>query len=150
MIVEMNTPDIDKQNIHRANLDLCYDTMKNIPLSRFTFNEEIIPVQNRVDRTVLGWIHEDIQPVLPKAVQTLLFNVTKKRIETAGLQYNDAESDECTTIRRVHTDQIYATMFGAVQKLIQDKESLEATILSQQEQINTLQQQLTVVLTKLS
>jgi hypothetical protein len=99
---------------------------------------------------VLGWIHEDIQPVLPKAVQTLLFNVTKKRIETAGLQYNDAESDECTTIRRVHTDQIYATMFGAVQKLIQDKESLEATILSQQEQINRLQQQLTVVLTKLS
>lgn len=146
----MNTPDIDKQNIHRADLDRCYDTMKNIPLSRFTFDEEVIPLQNRVDRTVLGWIHDDIQPVFPKAVRTLQFNITKKRLESPDLQHNDTASDEYTTIHRINNDQIYATMFGAVQKLIQDKESLETTIRSQQEQINVLQQKLTEVFTKLS
>ena len=146
----MNTPDIDKQNIHRADLDRCYDTIKSIPLSRFTFNKDIVPVQNRADRTVLGWIHDDVQPVLPKAVQTLSFNVTKKRTEPVELQYINPASDEYTTIHRINTDQIYATMFGAVQKLIQDKESLDAKIIAQQEQINVLQQKLTEVLTKLS
>lgn len=146
----MNTADIDKQNIHHADLDRCYDIMKNIPLSRFTFDDQIIPVKNRVDRTVLGWIHDDVQPVLPKAIQTLRFNMTKKRFESVELQYNDTASDEFTTIHRVHTDQIYAIMFGAIQKLIKDKESLEETIIAQQEQINTLQQKLTEVLSKLS
>ena len=146
----MNTPDIDKQNIHRANLDRCYDTMKNIPLSRFTFDEEAIPLQNCVDRTVLGWIHNDIQFILPKAVRTLQFNITKKRFESPDLQHTDTASDEFTILHRINNDQIYATMFGAVQKLIQDKESLEMTVVSQQEKINALQQKLTEVLTKLS
>lgn len=77
----MNTSDIEKQNVHRANLNQCYNNVKNIPLVRFTLDSTIIPLTKVEDRTILGWISEDVQTILPKSVKKLDYNLTKKRVE---------------------------------------------------------------------
>jgi uncharacterized coiled-coil protein SlyX len=131
----MNTSDIEKQNVHRANLDQCYNNIKNVPLVRFTLDSTIIPLTMVEDRTLLGWISEDVQVILPKSVKKLDYNITKKKIEAK----NDS-SDSFGTVSMINDEQIYANMYGAVQKLIQDKESLEKTVNEQLVQMITAQQ----------
>ncbi len=139
---------MEKQNVHRADLTRCYDNMKNIPLVRFTLDSTMIPLSRVEDRTILGWISEDVQTILPKSVKKLDYNVTKKKVET-----KNNSSDIFGTVSMINDEQIYATMYGAVQKLIQDKESLEkavygqftSTIASQQAQISSLQHQISIL-----
>lgn len=144
----MNTSDIEKQNVHRANLNQCYNNVKNIPLVRFTLDSTIIPLTKVEDRTILGWISEDVQTILPKSVKKLDYNLTKKRVE----KKNDS-SDIFSSVTMINDEQIYANMYGTVQKLIQDKEILEktvneqlvSTIAAQQKQISSLQDQISIL-----
>jgi len=59
---------------------------------------------------VIGWIAQEVEEVIPKAVNTV--------DEKYGL----------TDVKFLNADQIYASMFGAIQKLIEDKERLEAQV----------------------
>ena len=134
----MNTSDIEKQNVHCANLNQCYDNIKNIPLVRFTIDSTIIPLSRLEDRTILGWISEDVQVILPKSVKKLDYNGTKKKVETKS--NSSDSSDSFGTVSMINDEQIYANMYGAVQKLIQDKESLEKKVNEQLVQMITAQQ----------
>jgi len=96
-----------KENIEDANLETCYDTIKNLKLRRFKWRDD---VEGITDKNVIGWIAQEVEEVIPKAVNTV--------DEKYGL----------TDVKFLNADQIYASMFGAIQKLIEDKERLEARV----------------------
>ena len=134
----MSTTDIEKQNIHLADVSLCYNNIKTLPLSRYTLDRDLLPNKNIQDATVIGWVSNDVQQILPKGVRVCDFNLTKKRIEKKSEESDP--SDEFTIIRVVQSEQIYANMYGAIKKLIQDKEELEKTVYEQFTSIIATQQ----------
>jgi hypothetical protein len=93
-----------KTNITMANLDICYDNVKNIPLKRYTWRDDIYTTDQVHDRSKLGWIAQDVETFIPKAVE---------QKEMHG--YSDCRS--------LNSDQIIASLYGSVQKLIQDFEN---------------------------
>ena len=104
-----------KENIVDANLDLCYNNIKNLRLvyykwKDFTYENTDIGL----DKHRLGWIAQEVEQVLPNCVDIS---------ENFGLK-------DCKSI---NTDQIYTTLYGCTKKLIQDKEKLE----NQNEILNT-------------
>jgi hypothetical protein len=104
-----------KENIVDANLDLCYNNIKNLRLvyykwKDFTYEQTDIGL----DKHRLGWIAQEVEQVLPNCVDIS---------ENFGLK-------DCKSI---NTDQIYTTLYGCTKKLIQDKEKLE----NQNEILNT-------------
>ncbi|MBT9167517.1 MAG: hypothetical protein DDT19_00855 [Syntrophomonadaceae bacterium] len=103
-----------KKSIEPANLDLCYNAVKNIPLSFYRWRDDAYSVEQVRDRGMLGWIADDVEKVYPKAVKTIPFELlTKEKIE------------DC---KSVNNDQVYAALYGAVQKLIEKVEALERRI----------------------
>ncbi|MBT9168176.1 MAG: hypothetical protein DDT19_01521 [Syntrophomonadaceae bacterium] len=103
-----------KKSIELANLDLCYNAVKNIPLSFYRWRDDVYSVEQVRDRGMLGWIADDVEKVYPKAVKTVPFELlTKEKIE------------DC---KSVNNDQVYAALYGAVQKLIEKVEALERRI----------------------
>lgn len=95
-----------KENIVNADLDVCYNNVKNIPLKHYTWNDDVYNSNQVSDRSQLGWIAQDVENIIPKAVE---------RKNMHGL-------DDCRTL---NNDQIIANLYGAVQKLIQMDESME-------------------------
>jgi len=89
-----------KTNITNANLDICYDNVKNIPLKRYTWKDSVYTNEEVSDRSKLGWIAQDVEGYIPKAVQ---------QKEMHG--YSDCRS--------LNADQIIASLYGAVQKLME-------------------------------
>jgi UDP-3-O-[3-hydroxymyristoyl] glucosamine N-acyltransferase len=96
-----------KENIQDANLETCYDTVKNLKLRRFRWRDD---VEGITDKNVIGWIAQEVEEVLPKSVTTVG--------EKYGLE----------DVKFLNADQIYAAMFGTIQKLIEDKERLETQV----------------------
>jgi hypothetical protein len=139
----MSTADIEKKNVHQADISICYDNIKKIPLSRYTLDKELLHTNGIQDEPVLGWISDDVQQILPNAVRKCDFNLTKKRLEKKSEESDP--SDEFAIIRVVQNEQIYRNMYGAIQRLIHDKEALErsvreftAVVAAQQSQITAL------------
>lgn len=95
-----------KTNITMANLEICYNNIKNIPLKRYTWLDEVYTNEQVPDRSKLGWIAQDVETLLPKSVE---------QKEMFG--YLDC--------RTLNSDQIIASLYGAVQKLIDKVEALE-------------------------
>jgi hypothetical protein len=96
-----------KENIQDADIDTCYDIIKNLKLRRFKWKDE---VEGITDKNVNGWIAQEVEEVLPKSVSTVP--------ERYGIE----------DVKFLNSDQIYAAMYGAIQKLIRDKEKLEAQV----------------------
>jgi hypothetical protein len=139
-----------KEEIELADLDLCYQAVKNIPLKRFKWKDEVYTEEQVRDRRKLGWIAQDVEAVFPKAVGTYEFkynqvfeetiipaveevlddegNVTTpaqpERIEKGELISEDVIED----CRDLNSDQLYAAMYGAIQKLMIKVETLETEL----------------------
>jgi hypothetical protein len=105
-----------KENIVLADLDICYSNLKNIPLKYYKWRDDIYTDEEVNDRHKLGWIAQDVEGIFPKAVT-----------QSSMHGYDD--------LRSLQADQIYATLYGAVQKLQQVSER-------QSEQLASLTQQL--------
>ena len=88
-----------KTNIELANLDMCYNNIKSLPLKKYTWRDDIYTRDQVPDRSKLGWIAQDVELVFPKAVEI-----------TDMYGYNDC--------RTLNSDQIIASLYGAVQKMI--------------------------------
>ena len=71
------------------------------------------------DKHNIGWIAQDVLKVLPKAIN---------KSELHGLS-------DCMTL---NTDLIYATMYGAIQKLQNIVETQETQIKTQETKTNTM------------
>ena len=139
-----------KEDIELADLDLCYEAVKTIPLKRFKWKDEVYTEEQVKDRRKLGWIAQDVEAVFPKAVGTYEFkynqvfeetiipaveevlddegNVTTpaqpERIEKGELISEDVIED----CRDLNSDQLYAAMYGAIQKLMVKVETLETEL----------------------
>ncbi len=109
-----------KENIEYANLDRCYEIVKSIPLKKYTWKHEIYSDEQVKDRSKLGWIAQDVEPVFPKAVE---------KINQFGIE-------DCRTL---NTDQIYAAMYGCIQKNQELIESLQDSYNSLSERVVVLE-----------
>jgi hypothetical protein len=135
--------------IQDANIERCYEIVKTLPLVRSTSDPTII---NNMfdDQSQLDWKWNDVKAVFPKCILASEYNITKKRYEIVNPnQTKEPNDDQYTTVNQVNKRQIYAATYGAVQKLIQDKELLEQKVIDQQSRIAELQQQMASVLAKL-
>jgi len=100
-----------KEDIVDANLDTCYENVKNLKLKYYKLRNDIIELDPIFkDAHKLGWIAQEVEEVLPKCVTTIP--------EQYGL----------TDVKNLDVDQIYTNLFGAVQKLIKENENLKARI----------------------
>lgn len=106
-----------KENIVDADTDICYENVKNIPLRCFTWKHG----HATYDKRKVGWIAQEVEQVLPKAVST---------IDAYGI-------NDCKTL---NTDQIIAAMFGAIQKLQLMVEDLQAQAKADREAIAQLRE----------
>jgi hypothetical protein len=88
-----------KENIEIANLDLCYQNVKTLKLKFFKWSDKYMP--GIVDKHVLGWIAQDVRAVMPKAT-------------------NESKFGDIDDLLSINATQIYAMLYGAVQK-IQEK-----------------------------
>jgi hypothetical protein len=138
-----------KEDIELADLDLCYEAIKAIPLKRYKWRDEIYTAEQVTDRRKLGWIAQDVEAVFPKAVGTHEFKynqVFEETIIPAVGEELDADGNVITPAqperteqgdlisedviedcRNLNSDQIYAAMYGAVQKLMAKVETLETS-----------------------
>jgi Chaperone of endosialidase len=108
-----------KTNISLADKNRCYDIIKTLPLKHYTWTQDYIENTMVTDNSKLGWIAQDVQEVFPKAVRTT---------PMFGLQ-------DCKTL---DADQIYATMYGAIQKLQDIVEQLQQDNQSLKRQLNSI------------
>ena len=138
-----------KEDIEFANLDLCYEAVKNIPLKRFKWKDEVYSAEQVSDRRKLGWIAQDVEAVFPKAVRIKEFKYNQAFEETIIPAIEEELGDDGNVItkgqperidkklisedviedcRDLNVDQLYAAMYGTIQKLISKVETLEDTV----------------------
>jgi len=98
-----------KDNIQDADLDICYNNIKNLRLARYTWKDDVYTTDQVSDRSKLGWIADDVEKVFPKAV-------SKKQAHGY---------DDC---RDLNSDQIMASVYGAAKKLLNNYEANNNTI----------------------
>jgi hypothetical protein len=96
-----------KEDVEDADIDLCYDNVKNLKLKYFKWKDDFIDSHTIEDKHKLGWIAQEVETVLPKAVTTA---------KNETLVIDDFKS--------LNSDQIIACMYGAIQKLIEKVESM--------------------------
>jgi len=87
-----------KESIQPVDLQRCYDIVRDVPLRRYRWREDVYPAAVVPDRTRLGWIAQDVAAAFPKAV----------RVNKAfGM-------DDCLSL---NSDQLMAALYGAVQHM---------------------------------
>ena len=138
-----------KEDIELADLDLCYEAIKSIPLKRYKWKEEVYKKDQVKDRHKIGWIAQDVEAIFPKAVGIfeLKYNqifedevipAVAEELDEYGNLVKEAEperiekklvrEDVIKDCRTLNADQLYAAMYGAIQKLIDKVETLETEI----------------------
>jgi len=94
-----------KEDIEDADVNMCYENVKNIPLKKFKWKEDVY--KNKVQSLDhVGWIAQDVEQIIPKAVE---------RKNMHG--YSDC--------RTLNNDQIIANMYGAIKKLMRIDNELD-------------------------
>jgi len=137
-----------KTNITNADNDRCYEIVKQVPLKRYTWKNEVYSQEQVRDRSKLGWIAQDVEAVFPKAVGTNRFaynqvfeDVITPELDSDGNAVLDengvaktktekrlVSEDVIEDCKDLNSDQIYAAMYGTIQKLIEKVETLEAKV----------------------
>jgi hypothetical protein len=139
-----------KTNITTADNDRCYEIVKQVALKRYTWKGEVYSQDQVKDRSKLGWIAQDVESVFPKAVGTSRFvynqifeDVVTPELDSEGNAILDEQGIAKTKTEKrlvseeviedckdLNTDQIYAAMYGTIQKLIEKVETLEAKVVA--------------------
>jgi hypothetical protein len=88
-----------KDNIQDADLNLCYNNIKNLRLAKYTWKDEVYTSEQVADRSKLGWIAQEVEQIFPKAVE----------------KQNMHGYEDCRTL---NTDQIIASMYGCAKQII--------------------------------
>jgi hypothetical protein len=121
-----------KEDIELADISLCYSVVKNLKLKRWKWRDDIDPTfsaENLGDRHKLGWIAQDVSNIIPKAVE---------HQDIYGIS-------DCLSL---NPDQIYISLYGCVEKIIEDKEQLEQTVFDLQTKIDGLKTKIQLYKTK--
>jgi hypothetical protein len=132
-----------KENIILADIDRCVEIIRAIPLKHYRWKDEVYTLEQVKDRSKLGWIAQDVEKVFPKAVGTHVFrynqvyeDVVKEDGTTEKRLVSEDVIEDC---RDLNADQLYAVMYGAIQKLISENDLYKTTNIAINEQFATLQ-----------
>ena len=104
-----------KKDITGANLELCYNNIKNIPLRRFKWDETYYNNLVAPDRHMIGFIAQEVKEYFPKSINIL----PKKRF---------SNNKELSNFHSLNIDQINKSMIGAVKKVIEKTEKTQESI----------------------
>jgi len=58
-----------------ADLQRCYDDVKALPLKRYRLKDSCFTAEHAKDRTLIGWVANDVKKVIPKAVDVKPFSM---------------------------------------------------------------------------
>ncbi len=114
-----------KTNIELADIDKCYATMESLPLRRYTYTS--IYSDGIQDKTQLGFVAQEVQPIFPKSVYPI---------------YLEEENKD---ILHLTFDQIFINSYGATQKLISIVEERQSTISTLYSTVDMLQSRLSTL-----
>ena len=118
-----------KTDIIDANLDICYENIKNMNLKKFRYKDEIESI-DKTDKYRLGFIAQDLQKIFPKSVKA---NTIK---EGKFLSLN--------------LDQLNYTLYGAVQKIMKNMDTKDSQISSLETQLSITDSRVSETLVHLS
>jgi hypothetical protein len=138
-----------KENIQPADLNLCYQNVKSLPLRRYRWRNEVYDdEQINGDRNRIGFIAQEYKSIFPKDVRVGEFkkiikieNKDDGSSDDKEIPSAEASSSSVTLLDEyktsyelkdclsINTDQIVNTLFGAVQKLISKVEYLESKLI---------------------
>jgi hypothetical protein len=112
-----------KQDITLADTQRCMEIIKAVPLKRYTWRPEVYTEAQVKDRSKLGWIAQDVEQVFPKAVgqQRFVYDQQWSTTETGSTLVSEKVLEDC---RDLNVDQMYAVMYGAISRLIEEKEAM--------------------------
>jgi len=131
-----------KENIIDADLDICYNNIKNLKLKRFNYKEEVFR-DPASDKTKLGFLAQEVNEIFPKSVVSMPVTtwvnyggdseilgsdgVTKIK---PGDRVQDvlAGSVVVDDFKTMNEEQILRSMYGAFKKMQEKIESLEAKV----------------------
>eukprot|EP00798_Chlamydomonas_sp_ICE-L_P000872 gene872-biopygen4468 len=108
-----------KENICNADLERCYEIVREVPLRRFSWRKDVYTLdQVGNDRSKLGWIAQEVQAVFPKAVSTQsMFGM-----------------DDCLAL---NNDQLIAALYGCVKCMQARIDSLERKMERERERMRS-------------
>jgi hypothetical protein len=113
-----------KENIKKANLNICYDNVKNINLYRFNYKDAFGNGTHR-DRTQLGFVAQQVNQYYPKSI-------------TRGKRKLD-DNREVPDLASIDVSQVNFTLFGAVKQLIRMVEKQSNRIKKLEEMLNIVE-----------
>ena len=121
-----------KEEIQDADIDLCYNIIKNLKLKRFKWSEKYFPETK--DRYTVGYIAQEVKEIFPKSVDVIeqTFVITKGETEE-----NDIK-ETISDFNCLNVDQINKTLHGAVKKLIEKVEEQSLKISELENKIASL------------
>lgn len=109
-----------KENIEDADLNICYNIIKSLKLKRYKWKDDIFNEFQIKDRVKLGWIADEVEVLLPKAVEI------KNAFGLSDCKILDIE-------------QIIASAYGCTQKLINEYELMDNNINNINTKLNIIQ-----------
>jgi hypothetical protein len=111
-----------KKDIEIADYDRCYDIIDSLDLKKYSWRDDIPDLDSNCirDRSKLGWIANDVQSVFPKAVNVIP--------EMYGI----------SNLLDLNVDQIYASMYGCMKKMIGEIKVLQSLCEANHANINIL------------
>ena len=104
------------------------EIMKAVPLKRYTWRPEVYTEEQVKDRSKLGWIAQDVEQVFPKAVGQQRFVYDQQWSTTATGERQLVSEKVLEDCRDLNVDQMYAVMYGAISRLIEEKELLQGEV----------------------
>jgi len=132
-----------KENIILADIDRCVEIIRAVPLKHYRWKDEVYTLEQVKDRSKLGWIAQDVEKIFPKAVNSNPFrynqvyeDVVKEDGTTEKRLVSEDVIEDC---RDLNADQLYAVMYGAIQKLISENDLYKTTNIAINEQFAALQ-----------
>jgi hypothetical protein len=148
-----NPSDARLKNIAgNADLDRCWEIVKGVPLKRYELKKEAFSDEQISDRNKLGWIADDVEAFFPKSTPKSTFSLVpipdgEEEYEEKDPKTGDAikktrpkfKSDVIENCRSLDADQLFAAMYGVVQKLMTISEDQQAVIKDLQAKVKVLE-----------
>jgi len=107
-----------KTDIEDADLNRCYEVVRDLPLRRFIWNSNVAPYVG--DAHMLGWIAQEVETYLPNAIT---YHNMYGLPDAMGLD----------------SDQIFKFMYGALQRMIRRRKELEQKYLALLQKLEELE-----------
>jgi len=116
-----------KEDIQEADLSICYDAVKKLQLRRFRYKDF---VGNERDIHLTGFIADEFEKVFPKAVikKDQKFPILDENGDPVVDEDGKPKMEEIKDCASIDMSQVVPTLLGAVQKLMEKVETLEAEI----------------------